>query len=325
MQLRDGPPIARYRTNSLEFAMTLRVLLVDDQASIRLIVRAILGHIGYDVLECGAARDAFSALSLERFAFALVDLNLPDISGFELLQRCMAANLQLPPVFGITSLPIAPLMRKAQATGMCGVLKKPLTREQLVEAATSVLAAAEHSEHIAFTEWPIDPKMLSQIRGVGDEHLAQRFVDQAILDARRSVDELAAAAVLNDIHAWRAAAETLHGTVLTLGARRLACAAGDAATLSDDIVLERSADLSALLAQLLDEATVWLTEHVGLLTGREQACLRLAAAGQGTKGIADKLSISEATVKFHLNNAALKLNARGRVQAVAKAVRVGAI
>jgi len=150
-------------------------------------------------------------------------------------------------------------------------------------------------------------------------------VDQAIADARQCIEDLAPIDARTNPDDWRNAVQNLHGVALTVGARRLASATADAATLSDNELVTRADELRQEFAKLLEEARAWLDEHGRLLSARERDCLRLAAAGFGTKGIADKLAIAEPTVKFHLNNAATKLDARGRVQAVAKAVKLGAI
>ena len=89
--------------------------------------------------------------------------------------------------------------------------------------------------------------------------------------------------------------------------------------------LSKAKEFERQFASLLDEAQQLLVENLGLLTNRERDCLRLAAQGLCTKSIAEQLVIAEPTVNFHLQNAAVKLRARGRTQAVARAVRMGAI
>jgi DNA-binding NarL/FixJ family response regulator len=59
------------------------------------------------------------------------------------------------------------------------------------------------------------------------------------------------------------------------------------------------------------------------LTQREAEVLREIAAGHSNREIADRLSISEATVKTHVNNIYSKANLRDRAQAVVYAMRHG--
>jgi len=70
-----------------------------------------------------------------------------------------------------------------------------------------------------------------------------------------------------------------------------------------------------------------LAEHVGeeSLTTREIDVLRLIQEGLRNKAIAAKLSISEATVNFHIKNIVSKLNANDRTHAVMIAVRRGMV
>ncbi|MBW4695819.1 MAG: response regulator transcription factor [Lyngbya sp. HA4199-MV5] len=72
---------------------------------------------------------------------------------------------------------------------------------------------------------------------------------------------------------------------------------------------------------------VKLLERMGTadLSDREREVLQLLAVGKSNQEIGADLSISEATVKFHLNNILNKLNVRDRTQAVVKALRRGLV
>jgi len=65
--------------------------------------------------------------------------------------------------------------------------------------------------------------------------------------------------------------------------------------------------------------------QVERLTERETEVLRLVARGLANKEIARKLSISEKTVKVHLNNVFGKLGVQSRTQATLYAVRAGLV
>ncbi|RMA81020.1 helix-turn-helix transcriptional regulator [Umboniibacter marinipuniceus] len=61
------------------------------------------------------------------------------------------------------------------------------------------------------------------------------------------------------------------------------------------------------------------------LSQKEWECLHLAAQGLTEKEMAGRLARSADTIKFHLRNAARKLTAKNRTQAVAKALKLGII
>lgn len=64
-------------------------------------------------------------------------------------------------------------------------------------------------------------------------------------------------------------------------------------------------------------------EGMKSLTQRETSVLRLVAEGLANKEIARRLSISEKTVKAHLNNVFVKLDVHSRMQAALQAIRSG--
>ena len=59
------------------------VLVADDEASIRRLVRASLGSPEYDVLEAADGDEAWGLLRAHRCAVAILDVRLPGTSGLE--------------------------------------------------------------------------------------------------------------------------------------------------------------------------------------------------------------------------------------------------
>jgi DNA-binding CsgD family transcriptional regulator len=81
----------------------------------------------------------------------------------------------------------------------------------------------------------------------------------------------------------------------------------------------RAAQLAGLmLTERLMEFSGGLKDDLQGLSDRERDCLAFMADGRRDKEIADLLGITEATVRFHLDNARRKLGARNRAQAVAR-------
>lgn len=61
------------------------------------------------------------------------------------------------------------------------------------------------------------------------------------------------------------------------------------------------------------------------MTPRELDCLRWLTAGCGTKEIARRMNVAEATVVFHIRNCCRKLNTNSRIVAAVRAVRLGLV
>lgn len=62
-----------------------------------------------------------------------------------------------------------------------------------------------------------------------------------------------------------------------------------------------------------------------VLTPRERDVLQLAADGLSTPSIAQRLSLSQATIRTHFGHIYLKLDVQSRAGAVAKGMRLGLI
>jgi DNA-binding NarL/FixJ family response regulator len=86
------------------------------------------------------------------------------------------------------------------------------------------------------------------------------------------------------------------------------------------VVLEES-----LVSAILPASQPPPAQMTTLLTRREFDVLQLLAEGLPNKIIADRLQISEHTVKFHVNALMEKLHAQSRTEAVVRAIRAGVL
>jgi CheY-like chemotaxis protein/signal transduction histidine kinase len=64
-----------------------RLLVVEDNQAEQLSIKALLGHEDIDITEAGSGAEALSAVNEESFDCVVLDLRLPDMSGFEVLER----------------------------------------------------------------------------------------------------------------------------------------------------------------------------------------------------------------------------------------------
>jgi two-component system KDP operon response regulator KdpE len=69
-----------------------KILVVDDEPAIRRLLGAALARAGYRVVEAGTARDALSAMQIDKPEAVLLDLGLPDRDGLELVPLLKAAG-----------------------------------------------------------------------------------------------------------------------------------------------------------------------------------------------------------------------------------------
>lgn len=64
-----------------------KVLIVDDEPTIRLVLGEALSGWGYEPVEAGTGEEALAALDAARPAAVMLDINLPDSSGLDLLRE----------------------------------------------------------------------------------------------------------------------------------------------------------------------------------------------------------------------------------------------
>ncbi len=67
----------------------LTILVVDDETNIRKLVSVNLASRGYRVLEATTASEALAILANERPVLMVLDIKLPDFTGWELMNRLM--------------------------------------------------------------------------------------------------------------------------------------------------------------------------------------------------------------------------------------------
>lgn len=73
--------------------MSPRILVVDDEAPIRRLLRGALQRNGYEVVEAGDARAALNAADIDKPALVLLDLGLPDRDGLEIIPLLRAKHI----------------------------------------------------------------------------------------------------------------------------------------------------------------------------------------------------------------------------------------
>ncbi len=116
----------------------LRVLLVEDDATVADVMCGLLTTRGHEVVHAAHALAALREISAGDFDVGLLDLDLPGLSGFELAQHLRNQGYTLP-LLAVTARTDPDLQQQVEAAGIGGFLRKPVTGELLVEAIARVL------------------------------------------------------------------------------------------------------------------------------------------------------------------------------------------
>jgi len=78
-------------------ALSIRILVVDDEPPIRRLLRTGLGTQGYDVIDAATGKDALAAMS-EEPDLVILDLGLPDMQGHDVLRSLRESGNSVPVV-----------------------------------------------------------------------------------------------------------------------------------------------------------------------------------------------------------------------------------
>jgi two-component system KDP operon response regulator KdpE len=109
----------------------IRVLLVDDESSIRRALVPTMRELGFQVSEAASGEDALQMLRTEVYDAALLDVNMPGIGGLETLRRIRQAAMRLP-VLMLTVRDAEEDKVKALDLGADDYVTKPFSTPELI-------------------------------------------------------------------------------------------------------------------------------------------------------------------------------------------------
>ncbi len=110
-----------------------RVLLVDDEALIRMGMRVILQNLGYDVVgETANGREALEKVAALDPDVVIMDIKMPDMDGVEATRRIMATHPV--PIVVLTAYSERSLVDEAADAGVLAYLIKPVRESEIAPA-----------------------------------------------------------------------------------------------------------------------------------------------------------------------------------------------
>lgn len=121
-----------------------RILVVDDESSLRNFVASALAGAGYLVDTAGNATEALEKLHCGNFDFLLTDYHMPRKTGIDLIRQMRADGLEIPTVL-MTGRP-AELFTEHPGLQVNAVLSKPFMLSELLDITASVLRSIGNTE-----------------------------------------------------------------------------------------------------------------------------------------------------------------------------------
>lgn len=119
----------------------VQILVVEDHEDSRRIIRDLLTHAGYAIIEAVTGHEGVTAAATYRPDLILMDLNLPDIGGYEAIRRIKATpTLDHIPIIAVTAYAMSGDDVKAYAAGSDGYVSKPISPRALLTTIRTYLS-----------------------------------------------------------------------------------------------------------------------------------------------------------------------------------------
>jgi CheY-like chemotaxis protein len=118
-----------------------RILLAEDNIVNQKVASLLLAKSGHSVLVVSHGREALDAIGCERFDVVLMDVQMPEMDGFE-ATACIRASernsLQHMPIIAMTAHAMSGDRERCLAAGMDGYVSKPIDLAELLQAIADV-------------------------------------------------------------------------------------------------------------------------------------------------------------------------------------------
>ncbi len=259
-------PLIRHRAR----VRSLRLLVADDMASNRTVLRRLLERAGHAVVFACGGEEALDMLADDTLDAAIIDLHMPNLSGLDVLRqaRIMQAGRVRTPIIVLSADVTVETVREVEANGAFAFLSKPLVIERLLDSLARIAGAEPNQSGAPATPVSDVPEggVLQDLIEMNIGRVAvQELLDQCLKDAARSLSGFERAGSARD---WEQAREDLHalkGVAANLGANALAERCGA-------LMRETSTSLAAnwrrelgKLSALLESASAVLVQRIARL------------------------------------------------------------
>lgn len=156
-----------------------QILLVDDDTSLSAVIRQMLEGCGYAVSYAESAEQAFDLLAEQHFHLILLDINLPDATGFDVCRELRAVS-SVPVIFASARTAEDDRIRGLEIGGD-DYLPKPYSLRELLAHVHALMRRtygfSEMQEEISFGDVTVRPASRSVTKGGKPVSLAQREFD----------------------------------------------------------------------------------------------------------------------------------------------------
>ncbi|NLX99992.1 MAG: response regulator [Rhodopirellula sp.] len=207
----------------------LRILLAEDSLVNQKLAVAVLAKQGHKVVVANNGREALAALESQEFDLVLMDVQMPEMDGFEATRAIRARERQTGrsvPIIAMTAHALKGDRERCLEMGMDDYVSKPVHAEQLFRTLESVFENRPSRDGVSDT--PSPSPTTSPATGVcefdealqavgGDPDTLKLVIEAALEDCPRQILSIHEALAGGDHQALRLAAHTLKGSIRYFG------------------------------------------------------------------------------------------------------------
>jgi DNA-binding response OmpR family regulator len=122
--------------------VTANILVVDDEPDTLGLIELTLRTAGYKVQAATGGEEALRKIREESFDLILLDIMMPEVSGYDVMERLGREAIPSPPVVFLTAKSRPEDRETGRKLGAAGFLVKPTTRGDLLDAVAAALGRA---------------------------------------------------------------------------------------------------------------------------------------------------------------------------------------
>ena len=206
----------------------LKILLAEDSLVNQKLVVGLLEKYGNTIKVACNGREALGALDRERFDLVLMDVQMPEMDGFEAtaeIRRREQATGEHVPIIALTAHAMKEDRRRCIDAGMDEYVSKPVRIEQLLDTIALLLKGTVEPKSTAPPPTKSDATMVDWEEAVscvnGDDNLLRTLVEAVLQEVPNMLDSVRRAVRDRDENSLRVAAHTLKGAVRYFGVNNI--------------------------------------------------------------------------------------------------------
>jgi len=123
----------------------MRILLLEDEYSLRISVEEFLSDIGYEVDGFMDGLEAYEAIYEKAYDLLILDVNVPSLTGFELLKKLRLDDEKIPAIF-LTSMTDVDDLKEGYKRGCCDYIRKPFDLVELELRIDQAISSSSEDE-----------------------------------------------------------------------------------------------------------------------------------------------------------------------------------